>query len=514
MRSNAKRKGYQSGGYVGGDPYGGPGPDDVAGVDPYTAQSLARLLPLAAANQGTPPAPQRARQEHIRIAPPPMSANASRVMQQLMSQQTPNWGSALSKLASVAITGHLDKKRGAARQAAETTKREQRARWAGELGSGASMRDLAMADPDFLADTEFVKGWQSTAPAPEAERFDFADNPFGRGGHGQRSSLTGRVHDWQGPVADAEEFGTVSDPFGFGGAAQRSSTTGKLSGYQGAPTSAKETTRATATDQHGRLRYLDDGSPAFSDEVLGGGQAPEAPLKDRLGMVRDLSDDWQKTVRPMQGLIDQSTRMDIGFSQAERGDMLSGSQAILISFNKLLDPTSVVRESEYARSATGQSALETMRGFVDKLGKGGAGVTIRELQTYRDFGQEVVKQALESTLRPERERISRLVEFAGVDPELIFTGRFASDAAPQQEAQEQPQVAPRQQAAPPMYQGPSPTAPRSPEAFQADPRASHYAGLDKAQLRRQAATMQAEPGQYNDAERRAMGHAWRQKFGE
>ena len=201
------------------------------------------------------------------------------------------------------------------------------------------------------------------------------------------------------------------------------------------------------------MRYLDTGEAAFSDEILGGGQAPEAPLKDRLGMVRDLSDDWQKTVRPMQGLIDQSNRMDIGFEQAERGDMLSGSQAILISFNKLLDPTSVVRESEYARSATGQSALETMRGFVQKLGEGGAGVTIRELQTYRDFGQEVVKQALQSTLRPERERIARLVKFAGVDPELIFTGRFASDAAPQQEAQRQPQAAPQQQPGPVYVSG-------------------------------------------------------------
>ena len=180
---------------------------------------------------------------------------------------------------------------------------------------------------------------------------------------------------------------------------------------------------------------IDDGSPAFSDDILGPGQAPEAddqpPLKDRLQMVRQLSADWQKTVRPMQGLLDQSARMNIGLRMARGGDMLAGSQAILISFNKLLDPTSVVRESEYARSATGQSALETMRGFVDKLSKGGAGVTISELESYKRFGEQVVQKALESRVGPERRRIERLVEYAGVDPELIFTGRFAPGAAPQ-----------------------------------------------------------------------------------
>lgn len=460
--------------------------------DPYTAQSLARLAQMSAVapefqiNRRAPGG-----QKTIRIAPP--SENASRVMQSLMAQKTPNWGSALAKLAAVAIEAHGQKKRGAARQAAETTKREQRAQWASQLGSGASMRDLAVADPAFLADTDFQKSWAGTAPAAETERFDFADNPFGRGGHGQRSSLTNRVHDWKGPVAEAPE-----------------------------------TARKTATDKYGRLRFLDDGSPAFSDEILGPGPTPEPdvpPMKDQLAMTRQLSDDWMKTARPMQDLIAQSNRMDIGFQQAERGDMLSGSQAILISFNKLLDPGSVVRESEYARSATGQSALETLRGFVEKLGKGGAGVTLKELASYRRFGEQVVQSSLESTIGPERERIGRLAERFGVDKELIFTGRFASDAAPQQAPQAAPPetVAPMAQeqmpAAAPQLAGmlsqaaSEPLVPavasQSPDARQADPeRIRHYAGLPKDALRRQAAAMAASPDKYSAAEKTAAAAAW------
>ena len=144
-------------------------------------------------------------------------------------------------------------------------------------------------------------------------------------------------------------------------------------------------------------------------------------------MTRQLSDDWMKTVRPVQSLLAQADRMDIGFEMAQNGELLAGSQAILIAFNKMLDPSSVVRESEYARSATGQSALETMRGFVDKLAAGGAGVTLKELESYRRFGEMVVKSTLESTVGPERRRVQRLAEYAGVDQNLIFTGRFAPD---------------------------------------------------------------------------------------
>ena len=100
MRSNAKMKGYQSGGYVGGDIYSArPGPDDVAGHDPFTPDVRALVQAMT---QQTAPAPQQRApggQPTHRIAPQGMSANASRVMQQIMSQQTPGWGSALSKIA-------------------------------------------------------------------------------------------------------------------------------------------------------------------------------------------------------------------------------------------------------------------------------------------------------------------------------------------------------------------------------------------------------------------------------
>ena len=458
----------------------GPGADYSA---LWAAQAQENNRKWGGLNQ---PAP--AQQPIHRIAPPRMSANAQKVLAQAMGMPSRNWGEALSNLGNTWAAAHAGKRESEQKRQYLDEQEQRRGVWAQQLHSGASLRDIATHDPGVLGDTAFLDFAAKTKPEAAAEFFEDVDSPYGRGGFGQRSS-----------------------------------TTGKISGYQSPLATPKEPERRTAKDHRGRLRYLDTGEAAFSDDILGPDPAPAnpegPPLKDRLQMVRQLSDDWRKTIVPVQELLDQSHRMDIGFSMAKAGDMLAGSQAILISFNKLLDPTSVVRESEYARSATGQSALETMKGFVDRLSKGGAGVTLAELESYKRFGQQVVQKALESTVEPERARISRLVKFVGVDPELIFTGRFASDASPQG-APQAPQggvaTAPMAQAAPAQSSLLS-EAQAAPVAGQvaADPeRVKGYAQLLPPALKRQAATMKANPAKYTDAERRAMALAWRSKFGE
>ena len=361
------------------------------------------------------------------------------------TNSSPTWGSAIARMGNAWAKSHAERQTAEADRAMASEQAQKRGAWAQAIGAGATVREIAQHDPSIIGDTSFLAFLDKSKPAPDAETFEIADNPYGRGGIGQRSSTSGKIIGYQGAPAPEgpapETWETVQDPFGRGGVGQRSSTSGKITGYQGAAAQPQAPERRTAKDMHGRLRYLDDGSPAFTDSIFDQGTPPKTdapPFKDQFQMVRQLSDDWQKTVRPMQGLLDQSDRMNIGLKMAEEGQMLAGSQAILISFNKLLDPTSVVRESEYARSVTGQSALETLKGYADRLARGGAGVTLGELRSYQRFGEEVVKRALESRVGPERERIERLVEYAGVDPQLIFTGRFAPEPP---QAQGLPQAA-------------------------------------------------------------------------
>ena len=283
-------------------------------------------------------------------------------------QATPTWGTAIAKLGNAWAAAHHKKKQTEAATAAESAKAKRRSGWVAELSKGTTIPGLAAKDPSIIGDTQFREWWKGAQPkAPEAGFEDILDDQ-------------GRPIAQRGP--QGRTFAHPLAPEPEGPAPQRRIIKGP-----------------------DNLNYYEDTKERVLPNVAAPTPSPEAegpPLKDQLAMVRQLSDDWQKTVRPMQTLLAQSDRMNIGLQMARGGDMLAGSQAILISFNKLLDPTSVVRESEYARSATGQSALETMRGFVDKLSKGGAGVTLKELESYKRFGEQVVQRALENKLPMER----------------------------------------------------------------------------------------------------------------
>jgi len=62
-------------------------------------------------------------------------------------------------------------------------------------------------------------------------------------------------------------------------------------------------------------------------------------------------------------------------ANAEGKSINAASQGVLVAFQKLLDPTSVVRESEYARSGEGASLWERIKGKWTKIEQGGAGLT-------------------------------------------------------------------------------------------------------------------------------------------
>ena len=68
----------------------------------------------------------------------------------------------------------------------------------------------------------------------------------------------------------------------------------------------------------------------------------------------------------------------------------AASQAILVTFQKILDPDSVVRESEYARSAQGLGMLAQIRGAYMKMVQGGAGVPVDQLEEFVQLASEWV----------------------------------------------------------------------------------------------------------------------------
>jgi hypothetical protein len=100
------------------------------------------------------------------------------------------------------------------------------------------------------------------------------------------------------------------------------------------------------------------------------------------------------------------------------GSLSAGSQGILVTFQKILDPGSVVRESEYARSSSGLSLLSQLEGKYQTIEAGGAGVPISVLQEYVDLARQFAENQAAYTER-SRAQINRIAEKYDLDPTLI-----------------------------------------------------------------------------------------------
>ena len=154
--------------------------------------------------------------------------------------------------------------------------------------------------------------------------------------------------------------------------------------------------------------------------------------KDIFDKTQELSNDWKtasKTARTMDAAM---ATMDAGIEAVKRGDANAGGQAVLITFQKMLDPVSVVRESEYLRSAVGLTLLDRFQGMYERLIKtGGAGVPVEELQEFINVAKDIQARTT-AALEPERQRILKTAQTFKLDPTLILPGYNPAPPAPGQ----------------------------------------------------------------------------------
>ena len=137
-------------------------------------------------------------------------------------------------------------------------------------------------------------------------------------------------------------------------------------------------------------------------------------------ILNRLTTQWDKASAPVRELDRQARLMNTGLEAARKGDLAAGSQAVLVTFQKILDPTSVVRESEYARSAAGQSLLARIQGAAEKLAKGGAGVPVSELEKFKNLADQMVKNAGGDYLKAVKERLGRTADRYQIPRDIVF----------------------------------------------------------------------------------------------
>ena len=93
-------------------------------------------------------------------------------------------------------------------------------------------------------------------------------------------------------------------------------------------------------------------------------------------------------------------------------------QALITLFNKMTDPQSVVRESEYARTPQNMSLLNRIRGKAEKIMSGGTGLTPEERQALTDMAglfHEVYQSNYDNAITDYTD----LAKNTGIPPELI-----------------------------------------------------------------------------------------------
>ena len=139
---------------------------------------------------------------------------------------------------------------------------------------------------------------------------------------------------------------------------------------------------------------------------------------------RQLSKTWRSATKVSREARRQIGIINTSFDEAIRamdtGESLNAaSQGVLVSFQKLLDPTSVVRESEYARSASGLALLDRMNGFATKLRLGGAGLTAENLREFADLGTKYLANDIEFQ-NIETALVKRQAEAWGLDLTTIL----------------------------------------------------------------------------------------------
>ena len=178
-------------------------------------------------------------------------------------------------------------------------------------------------------------------------------------------------------------------------------------------------------DVTGKVTKIPPASATPRPEGLTPNAALDATLKLRDRFVRE--------TQAAQLVKTQYEQMKSSLDAVKKGSAAAGSQGVLVTFQKILDPTSVVRESEYARSSSGLSLLNRLEGQWMKIQQGGAGVSVGELETFVKLAEQWVKNSA-TAAKQTQEQINNIATEYGLKPENITRDMGASVVPPPQAA--------------------------------------------------------------------------------
>jgi len=153
--------------------------------------------------------------------------------------------------------------------------------------------------------------------------------------------------------------------------------------------------REAAADRFFKDAYsnLEQEDQAFVDDFVKDEKVAEKFRDPALGLRVLDTYDREPNIRAFRELKDSYNQMaQVLTGGVQRGDFAFADQAAIVMFNKVIDPTSVVREGEFARTTQFVRFTERLKGMVQKVQAGGT-LTDKERQELIDTSYDLVKSA-------------------------------------------------------------------------------------------------------------------------
>ena len=171
------------------------------------------------------------------------------------------------------------------------------------------------------------------------------------------------------------------------------------------------------------------GKPATGITPLTPGYESPADLRARRGELLDTTRIRQEfenrpEVKEYQTISTNVRTMDALLREAQstgQVNRVSLDQALITLYNKLTDPNSVVRESEYARTPENLPLVNRLSGAIQKITKGGAGLTDSDREALV-WGAKVIANERGATYSKTLSDFSTLASQYGMEPSLITRG--------------------------------------------------------------------------------------------
>jgi len=107
------------------------------------------------------------------------------------------------------------------------------------------------------------------------------------------------------------------------------------------------------------------------------------------------------------------------------GNKVASDQAMITLFNKITDPTSVVRESEYARTPANLALINRLKGKVEKVMTGGAGLTDADRNAIMSMVRQF-KSGYQELFNNTAREYTDYARGYGIDPTMIIGERRTS----------------------------------------------------------------------------------------